>query len=176
VDLQRLMAEYYKAQEAARQFKEKEASFLKELDGLRLEGRKIAAEAETMRRVALDDASSAIEKAEKKKGFELKLLDLQAFELNYQGTKNRKETELQVFITQSNKRIVEDVMSATRNVGEKEGFNLILNASRANPVASDVLFAKQVEDVTEKILTLLNAGKPPAKETSAEKAKVQDGQ
>ena len=39
VDMQRLMAEYYKSQEVLKQFKEKESSFVKELEGLRVEGR-----------------------------------------------------------------------------------------------------------------------------------------
>jgi Skp family chaperone for outer membrane proteins len=104
-----------------------------------------------------------VEKAEKKKGFEAKLLGLRSFELSFQDAKSRKENELQVFFAQSNKRIVEDVMEATRSVGEREGFNLILNASKSSPESSDVLFTREVEDVTERILALLNAGKPAGK-------------
>ena len=167
IDLQRVLTEYYKAQEAAKQLKERQTSFLKELDGMRLEGRKLVQEADALRDLAADDALSATTREEKKKGFQTKLTDLRAFEVRYDDFRSQREAELQLQLNQSNKRILEDVMSATRFVGEKEGFNLILNASKANPVASDVLFSKNVADLTEKIVASLNATKPPHADTPA---------
>jgi Skp family chaperone for outer membrane proteins len=160
IDLQRVLTDYYKAQEVAKQLKEKQTLFLKELDGMRLEGRKLMQEAEALRELAANDALSATAREEKKKGFQTKLTDLRAFEVRYDDLKAQREAELQLQATQSNKRILEDVMSATRFVGEKEGFNLILNASKANPVASDVLFSRNVSDLTEKIVASLNTMKP----------------
>jgi outer membrane protein len=160
VDLQRVLTDYYKAQEVAKQLKEKQASFLKELDGIRLEGRKLVQEAEALRELAANDALSSTAREEKKKSFETRLTDLRAFEVRYDDLKSQREAELQLQASQSNKRILDDVMSATRFVGEQEGFNLILNANRANPVASDVLFARNVTDLTERIVTSLNATRP----------------
>ena len=160
IDMQRVLGDYYKAQEAAKQLKEKQTSFLKELDGMRLEGRRLIQEVQALRELAASDALSAAAREEKKKGFETKLTDLRAFEVRYDDLKAQREAELQLQATQNNKRIMEEVMSATRFIGEKEGFNLILNASKANPVASDVLFSKNVTDLTERIVASLNATKP----------------
>jgi hypothetical protein len=44
------------------------------------------------------------------------------------------------------------------SIGNASGVNLILNASRANPIASDVLYSKGVEDITDKVLASLNRG------------------
>ena len=49
--------------------------------------------------------------------------------------------------------------TATRAVGEREGFNFILNASRIHPESSDVLFAGKVTDLTGAVLVKLNADK-----------------
>jgi Skp family chaperone for outer membrane proteins len=89
----------------------------------------------------------------------VKLADLQAFGVRYGETKTQREAELRAQASRVNKSVLDDVMTATRDIDEKEGFNLILNASRANPVVSDVLFAKNVEDVTEKVLASLNTTK-----------------
>src|SRR5262245_748859 len=167
IDLQRVLTEYYKAQEVAKQLKEKQTSFLKELDGMRLEGRKLIQEAEALRELAANDALSATAREEKIKGLQTKLTDLRAFEVRYDDFRAQREAQLQLQLNQSNKRILEEVMSATRFVGEKEGFNLILNANKANPVASDVLFSKNVADLTERIVASLNATKPPKADTPA---------
>jgi len=94
LDLQRVLADYYKAQEAARELKVKEVSFLKEIEGLRLEGRRLVNEAEDLRRLSLDSVLSATERNAKKKGFEEKLLDVRAFEVEYDQTRSRGEAEL----------------------------------------------------------------------------------
>ena len=156
LDMQRVTEGYFKAQEAARELKAREVSFLKELETLRLEGRKLASEVEDLRRLSLENALSARERDEKQKSFELKLAEVQAFGLRYDETRSQREAELRAQALRMNKSVLDDVMTATRALGEKEGFNLILNANRANPIASDVLFAKDVEDVTEKVLASLN--------------------
>jgi len=160
VDLQRLLSEYERAKEAGRQLKEKQVSFQKELEGLRLEGRQLASETEQLQKLSLDNALSATEREAKKKAFENKLVDFRAFEVRYDTVRAQRETEFQTFASQTNKRIVDDVLVATRSVGDKQGVNLILNASRSNPITSDAIYSKGVEDITEQVLASLNARKP----------------
>jgi outer membrane protein len=164
VDLQRVLADYYKAQQATRDLKEKEVSFLKEMEGLRLEGRELVNQVESLRRLSLDPVLSTAAREEKRKSFELKLADLRAFEIRYDQVRTQKEEELQSQLKRVNQNIVQEVMAATRSVGERHGFNLVLNASKANPTASDVLFAKDVSDVTEQVIASLNATRPPVKD------------
>jgi len=163
VDLPRVLAGYQKAQEVAKELKSREVSFRKELDDLRLEGRRLVAEVDGLRQLSLDPALSASEREAKQRGLESKLADLQAFGVRYDGVKSQREAELQAQAARVNKSVLDDVMTATRGVGEKDGFHLILNASKANPVGSDVLFSRGVDDVTEKVLTRLNATAVPAR-------------
>ena len=106
---------------------------------------------------------------EKKKSFETKLTDLRAFEVRYDDFKAQAQAELQNTLSIAQKRIAEDVVSATRRVGETEGFNLVLNLNKANPAASDVLFAKNIDDITERVLASLNSTKPAPDVTSEKK-------
>jgi outer membrane protein len=156
VDMQRLLAEYDRAKEAAKQLREKEVSFQKEIQGLRLEARRLLSETEELKKTLADSALSASAREDKRKAFEAKLTDLRTFEVKYDNVRSRREAELQTLAAQTNKRIIDDVVTATRSVGEKEGANLVLNASRANPLTSDVLYAKDIPDVTEKVLMSLN--------------------
>jgi len=160
VDLQRLTTEYYRAEEVARQLETRRGAFLKELSELRLDGQKLAKETQELQEHSNDPALSAVGRDEIKKRFELKLSDLRAFELKYENTKAQREAEFQSHALQANKRILDEVLSTTRSISDKEGFNLVLNANKTNPAASDVLFTKNVDDITERILTSLNATKP----------------
>jgi len=156
VDLQRLLTEYDRAKEAGKQLKDKQLSFQKELQGLQLEARQLATEVDELQKLSLDNALSGSERDTKKKAFESKLVDLRAFEVRYDTVRAQREADLQAFASQTNKRVVDEVLSVTRSVGERAGVNLILNTSRANPIASDVLYAKGVEDITEQVLASLN--------------------
>ncbi len=156
VDLQRLLTEYDRAKEAGKQLKERQLSFQKELQGLQLEVRQLAGEMEELQKLSLDNALSRPERDAKKKAFEGKLVDLRAFEVRYDTVRAQREADFQAFASQTNKRVMDEVLSATRSVGERAGVNLILNASRANPAASDILYAKGLEDITEQVLASLN--------------------
>jgi len=170
MDLQRVLSGYHKAQEAAKELKAREVSFLRELEALRLDGRRLVAETEDLRRLTLGNALSAAERDEKQKILETKLTDLQTFGMKFEDIKGQRETELRAAASRLNQSVIDDVMTATRSLGEREAFHLILNANRANPVAGDVLFAKNVEDVTEKILSQLNATRASEPASSPGKA------
>ena len=160
IDLQRLLSEYYKAQEGLKALQQKEASFTKELESLRLEGRRMIDEAESLRRLTLEPVLSVVERERKKQEFELKLADLRGFDARYERERLDRAASLQSQADRLNKRLIEDVLLAARAVGEREGCNLILNASRIHPESSDVLFGRGLPDLTQPTLARLNASKP----------------
>ena len=160
LDLQKVLSSYYKSEEAAKELRAKEVSFRKELEDLRLERGKRASEVEDLRRLSLDNALHADVRDEKRKNFELKLVDLRAFEVKAEGIQNQLETEWRGHVARTHERLLDDVLKVTHQVGEKEGFNLILNANKNQPATSDVLFVRAVEDLTPKVLAALNASKP----------------
>jgi len=170
LDLQKAVSEYYKWQEATRQMKAKEAAYLKDLETLRLEGSKLLKETQELEELAASSALSLTQREEKKKSFEDKRIDLRQFQMRYDDFRAQKENELQTYSTRTKKQILDEVLSVTKYIGEKEGFNLVLNANKTDPAISEVLFSKNVDDITGKVLQSLNATKSaepasPAKTT-----------
>jgi outer membrane protein len=159
VDLSRVLNDYDKAREALNNLKLKEVSFRKELDGLSLEGQQLTKEVNRLQETASESALSAMEREQRRKRFESKVQDLQSFRMRYDDFRAQKETELKVSLEQSNKQILEQVVLVTRIIGDKEGFNLVLNANKTNPAAGDVVFSKGITDLTDKVLAALNSSK-----------------
>lgn len=167
VDLQRLIKEYYRADEVAKQLEARHNALFKGLAELRLDGDRLLKEAheleERSRDLALNDAA----RQETKRSFELKLADLHAFELSYDQARAQREAEFQNQAVLGNKRILGEILTTTRSISENGGYNLVLNASKVNPAISDVIFTKNVDDITEKVLASLNATKPVPDQSSA---------
>jgi outer membrane protein len=160
IDLQRALADYYKTEEAARQIRLRDVSYSKELEPLRLEGTKLERETRELGLLTQDNALSSAAREEKKKLFEQKQMDLGELRVRYDDLQARRQAELQKFSLQTRKQIVDEVLTVTRRIGETDGFNLILNASKTEPVTSEVLFTKNVDDITDRVLAALNAGRP----------------
>ena len=167
VDLQRLIKEYYRADEVAKQLEARHNALFKELIELRLDGDRMLKEAHDLEERCHDLALSDAAREEIKRKFELKVADLHAFELSYDQTRGQREAEFQNQAALANKRILNEILTATRSMGEKGGFNLVLNASKVNPVISDVIFTKNVDDITDTVLVSLNATKPAPDPSSA---------
>ena len=159
VDLTRVLNDYDKAKEAMNSLKLKEVSFRKELDDLRLEGQQLVKEVDKLQETVTESALSAAEREQRRKRFESKFQDLQSFRMRYDQVRAQKEEELKISLDLSNKQILEQVVLVTRTIGDKEGFNLVLNANKTNPAAGDVVFSKGVTDLTDKVLAALNSFK-----------------
>ena len=166
IDLQKVISGYYKSQDATAQLKQKQTSFGAELEAMRLEGQKLVSQAEDLRKLSLDLALSAVVREEHQKKLELKLMDVHALEIQLNGVRSQRETELQELFARVNKSILDDVLAATSRLGQSEHFHLILNQSKTNPGMSEVLFSRELEDLTPKVLAALNANKPPAEKPS----------
>jgi Skp family chaperone for outer membrane proteins len=160
VDLQRLTREYHRAQEVAQELERRHVAFVKELEGMRLEGMKLVKETEQLQELSRDTTLSAAERENKRKSLDMKLTDLRSFQVQYDEAKTQREAELQSQAAQSSKRVLDEIMGATRGIGEREGFNLVLNMNLSNPAVSTVLFSRNVSDITDSVLASLNAGAP----------------
>lgn len=159
VDLQAVLKQYDKANEALKTVQLQEVSFAKELDGLKLEGQKLVREAEELGKSITDLALSAAERDLRRKRWEDKLQGLSALRIRYDELREEKQRELRLSLERSNRQVLEEIVTVTRKIGDEEGFNLILNRNRDNPTAGEVVFAKGVTDITEKVVTTLNQRK-----------------
>jgi outer membrane protein len=159
VDLQEVLHNYTRAKEVLKSVQIQEVSFTKELDGLKLDGQKLLREAEQLQASLNDLSLSAAERDSRRKLWEEKLQSLRTFSVQYDQVRLEKETELRVSLERSNRKVLEEIVTVTRRVGEKEGYNLVLNANKENPTAGEVVFSKGVTDITGQVLATLNAAK-----------------
>lgn len=167
--MQRLWKEYYRAEEVAKDLEARHAAIFEELSELRLDGNRLLKEAHELQELSLDSALSPAAREDKKRSFDLKLADFRAFELRFDETKTQRETEFQSQLVRANRRVSEEIFSITRALSEREGFNLVLNASKTNP-NTEVVFTKNVADLTDRVLASLNATKPVIDNTEPKKA------
>jgi Skp family chaperone for outer membrane proteins len=156
VDLQRVLSDYKSAQAALNAIKIQEVSFRNEINGLRLEAQKLFKETEDLRASSADAALSTAEREKRRKEWETKLQDLNSLQLRYEDRRTQGEAQLQMTWDGARKKLLSEVVSAAREMGDKEGFHLVLNCDNQNPPAGEVIFSKGVPDLTEKVLTSLN--------------------
>ena len=145
------LKEYYRAEEISKQLEARHNAVFKELAELRLEGDRLLKEAHDLQERSLDLALSETARTDTKRSFGLKLADFRAFEVSYDQTRGQREAEFQNQAVAANKRILDEILTRTRSIGEAGGFNLVFNASKLNPAGSDVVFFKDIDDITEKV-------------------------
>ena len=163
LDLERAITNHHKLEAGLQRIRAQEVSFVKELEKLRLEGRRLETEAEDLRQLSLNNVFSADEREAKRRESEQRRLDFSAFRVRYEQTEAAGVSDLRQQAARLKQTVVEDVLQAARRVGERDGYNFIFNANRFTPAAGDVLFASRVDDVTDKVLLVMNAGRgsPP---------------
>lgn len=170
VNVQRLFKEYYRAEDVSRDLETRRQNISKELSDLRLDGDRLLKEAHDLQASAEDTALSPAAKEEKKRDFNLKLEDLRAFQQRFDQTQQEREAEFQNSLQQAQKRLTLEISDATRGIGEKEGFNLVLKIDKTDTDLGEIVFTRNVPDITDKVLALLNATKPT---TNAAPGKLQ---
>jgi Skp family chaperone for outer membrane proteins len=161
VDLQRLTKEYYRAQEVARQLQARQTALAKELDTLRVDGQKLLKETQELQERTSDLGLSAAGRETIRKSFETKIGELRAFEIKYENARAQRQAELQTQVMQANKRVFDDILASIKRVGDREGLNLVLDASKIAPGPGLVLYTRNLEDLTDRVLLSLNSTRPP---------------
>jgi outer membrane protein len=170
VDLRKLFDGYWKTKQADVALKERVADLEKEDKGLREDLKRITAEYQKLLADANDQAVSAEERDKRKLAAEAKL-------------KNIKETEDAVVqfgrqarttLEEQKRRMRDNILAEIRTVvnarSKSGGFALVVDtASESGNGTPIVLFTNGENDLTEGVLTQLNAGAPVETPKPAEK-------
>ena len=162
LDLEKVVKDYWRTKEVETQMLDSQVSFEKEFQGLRLEGQARLKEIEHLQESTKDQALSVSTREQKQREVESKVVDLRAFELRLDAFRRDGQSQLREKSSRLTRSLLQDIVQVAYDLGDKESFDLILNANRSNPVASDVLYARNLEDLTPKVVTELNARRPVA--------------
>jgi Skp family chaperone for outer membrane proteins len=162
LDLEKAVKDYWRTKEVETQMLDSQVSFEKEFQSLRLEGEARVKEIEQLQESTKDQALSVSTREQKQRDVESKVVDLRAFELRLDAFRRDGQSQLREKSSRLTRSLLQDIVQVAYDLGDKEGFDLILNVNRSNPAASDVLYARKLENLTSKVVAELDARRPVA--------------
>lgn len=161
VDLQKVFDKYWRREQAALALKDREQSLDKDIKGLKDDMDKIEADYHKLDDAAQDQAVTPEERAKRKALADTKLLELKTAQNTLRTAAANAHDQL---LTQQ-KRLFDSIFSeidaAIKAKAKDKGYALVLNTSApSSGMISSVLYSNGENDLTDAILTQLNAGAP----------------
>jgi len=165
VDGNRLLKGYYKTGLADRHMQEQYEDFRAERDKLIAEHKKLKQQFESLRAEADNKALTDEARDKKKEQAEERLTQVIESEntINDKAASRKKQLEDEGRKIQT--ELAKSIQAAVKAVAAKDGYTLVLESSGllANGL-EPVLYADPKTDITDAVMTILNADKPAAKE------------
>jgi outer membrane protein len=164
IDLSKAFDSYYKTKDAQARIKQKEDSYQKDLQDMKVDYDNMVEEATKLKDSANDPTLSPAARDEKQKALAVKYQDLQNMERKLQETSSERNRELQDEIVRLHKEIVDEIAKVVTDYSGPQGFDLVLDksASASTSVPTVLYNSNKLIDITQDIINKLNAGAPPA--------------
>jgi outer membrane protein len=163
IDLSKAFDSYYKTKDAQARIKEKEDSYQKDLQDMKVDYDNMVEEATKLKDAANDPTLSPAARDEKNKALQEKYQDLQNMERKLQETSSERNRELQDEIVRLHKEIVDEIAKVVTDYSGPQGFDLVLDksASASTSVPTVLYNSNKLVDITQDVINKLNAGAPP---------------
>ncbi len=129
IDLSKAFDSYYKTKDAQARIKQKEDSYQKDLQDMKVDYDNMVEEATKLKDAANDPTLSAAARDEKNKALQEKYQDLQNMERKLQETSSERNRELQDEIVRLHKEIVDEIAKVVTDYSGPQGFDLVLDKS-----------------------------------------------
>jgi outer membrane protein len=164
IDLSKAFDSYYKTKDAQARIKEKEDSYQKDLQDMKVDYDAMVEEATKLKDAANDPTLSPAARDDKNKALQEKYQDLQNMERKLQETSSERNRELQDEIVRLHKEIVDEIAKVVTDYSGPQGFDLVLDksASASTSVPTVLYNSNKLVDITQDVINKLNAGAPPA--------------
>jgi len=162
VDLKRLFENYWKTKQANARLKELRSDMIKEQKAIEDKYKSASEEYKKILESANDQAVSAEEREKRKKAAEDKLIEMRQIEVAMEQFIKSAGANLSEEERRLRDNIVKELKEAIATKGRAGGFTLVLDVSgeTANS-APAVLYTNGENDLTDQVLTELNAKAPP---------------
>ncbi len=162
IDLSKAFDQYYKTKDAQARIKEKEESYQKDIQDMKVDYDHMVAEAQKLKDAAADPTLSAEARTDKQKALQAKVLDLQNMERKLQETSNERNRELQDEIVRRHKEIVTEITKVVNDYSGPQGFDLVIDKSSSSTTGVPIVLfnSGKLTDITNDVITKLNAGAP----------------
>lgn len=164
IDLSKAFDSYYKTKDAQARIKQKEDSYQKDLQDMKVDYDNMVEEATKLKDAANDPTLSPAARGDKQKALTEKYQDLQNMERKLQETSSERNRELQDEIVRLHKEIVDEIAKVVTDYSGPQGFDLVLDksASASTSVPTVLYNSNKLTDITQDIINKLNAGAPAA--------------
>jgi len=154
VSLGKIFDSYWKTKQADAALKDRQAELKKSESELEASYKKATEEYQKLQVAASDQAVTADERDKRKKEAEAKLKDIKQIETDAQQFQRQAGTILQEEKNRKTKNLVDEIKLAITGQAKTGNYTLVVDAD-------SVLFTNGENDITESVITLLNAGAPP---------------
>jgi outer membrane protein len=175
IDLKRVFDNYYKTKQADAQLKERATDSEKVLKGMRDDYQKTGEEYRKLVESANDQAVSAEEREKRKKSAESKMTELQELEKNAQTFQRQTQTTLDEQRRRLRDNILKEIRELVNAKAKTASYTLIMDtAAESVNQTPIILFTNNQNDITEEVLTEMNAKAPPGALSTTEAPKEAD--
>jgi outer membrane protein len=175
IDLKKVFDNYYKRVQADAAIKEREADLDKEFQAYVDDYKKGQTNYSNLLAASNDQSLSADEREKKKTAAEQKLLELKSSENTIHNFQANAKDQLETQVKRMRDTILGEIRTAVNAKAKASNFSLVIDsAAESMSIAPVILYNNGENDITDTILTQLNAGAPPPAATDPPKTTGKD--
>lgn len=161
IDLKKVFDNYWKTKQADANLKERAADLDKTRKGMMDDYQAASEDYRKLMESANEQAVSADERDKRKKAAEAKLLDIKAIENEVSQFDRQSRTTLAEQQRRMRDNILREIRDLIDSTSKAESFTLVIDVAAETPNQTPVvLFSNGANDLTDKILTQMNANAP----------------
>jgi Skp family chaperone for outer membrane proteins len=161
VNMKTVFDGYWKTKQSDATVKEREAEFKTERKKMEDDYEKLNAEYRELDKGSRDPAISAEEQKKRKDSANSKLLEIREIEQSVQNFDRNFRQQVADQITRMRENIFRDIREVVDTKAKAAGYNLVLNTAAEITQIPVFIFVSGLPDLTQDILTELNAKAPP---------------
>lgn len=161
VNMKTVFDGYWKTKQSDATVKEREAEFKTERKKMEDDYEKLNAEFRELEKGSRDPAISAEEQKKRKDSANSKLLEIREIEQSVQNFDRNFRQQVADQITRMRENIFRDIREVVDARSKAAGYNLVLNTAAEITQIPVFLYVADLPDLTQDILTELNAKAPP---------------
>ncbi|MGB1053243.1 MAG: OmpH family outer membrane protein [Limisphaerales bacterium] len=161
LDLQKVFDGYWKTKQISDNLQGQGKEYEEQREKLVQQFQKLNEEFRVLREAIEDPAASELGKEKRTKEADAKLAEIRELEQSINDYDNTTRTQITETQNRMKKNIVREIRETVAGIARKENYNMVLDiAALARTDTPIVLYHDGSADITEKVLTQMNAGAP----------------
>lgn len=163
IDLRKVFDNYWKKDEADRALKETAEEMDKEFKTLADDYKKASEELKQLQTQVSDPAVSAEERERRKKAADSKLLEIRESEQTIDSFRRQASAKLEEQKRRMRDRIIDEIKTVVNAKAKTGGYTMVVDSSAESLTSTPVVvYNDGQDDITDKVLSQLNATAPAA--------------